>query len=205
MLYFDVSPHRQAETVPTVSVEIVFETHSTTVDNELGVATGWLDGELSERGKAQAVELGERRRDDGLAAVFSSDLGRAVQTVNTALGGCAIPLRVDPRLREINYGEWNGMPVSKLEAERPRRISEPFPRGESYRDVVTRMAAFLAELSQESDGSRVLVVGHSATRLALDHLLNHLPLEQLVSAPSGWQAGWPYVLPSDWRHQVGSS
>jgi 2,3-bisphosphoglycerate-dependent phosphoglycerate mutase len=49
-------------------VSVVFETHSITVDNERGVATGWLPGELSERGRDLSRELGRRRADDGLAA-----------------------------------------------------------------------------------------------------------------------------------------
>jgi broad specificity phosphatase PhoE len=61
-----------------LSVEIVFETHSVSVDNERGVATGWLPGALSETGKRLAKELGERRRGEALAAVFTSDLKRAV-------------------------------------------------------------------------------------------------------------------------------
>lgn len=52
-------------------IEIVFETHSTTEDNEAGRATGWLPGRLSARGREQAAELGRRRAADGLAAVFS--------------------------------------------------------------------------------------------------------------------------------------
>jgi len=63
-----------------VSVQLVFETHSTTLDNERGLATGWLPGELSDEGRLQAAELGRRRRDDGLTAAFTSDLRRAVQT-----------------------------------------------------------------------------------------------------------------------------
>lgn len=59
-----------------VAVEIVYETHAITEDNENGIATGWLPGRLSERGRAVAIGLGERRRDDGLAAVFTSDLDR---------------------------------------------------------------------------------------------------------------------------------
>jgi len=53
-----------------VSIEIVFETHSTTEDNEAGRATGWLPGRLSEQGRAQARELGRRRAQGGIAAVF---------------------------------------------------------------------------------------------------------------------------------------
>ena len=61
-----------------MAVDIVFEAHSMTTDNEAGVATGWLDGQLSEHGRVLATELGRRRRHDGMAAVFTSDLGRAV-------------------------------------------------------------------------------------------------------------------------------
>ena len=47
-----------------MSVEIVYETHATSEDNEAGIATGWLPGRLSTHGREQARELGERRRDD---------------------------------------------------------------------------------------------------------------------------------------------
>ncbi|WP_220182978.1 histidine phosphatase family protein [Sphaerisporangium album] len=57
-----------------MSVEIVFETHSWSEDNDRGIATGWRHGRLSERGRRLAVELGDRRREDGLTAVFTSDL-----------------------------------------------------------------------------------------------------------------------------------
>ena len=63
-----------------VAVSVAFETHSTTVDNERGRATGWLPGELSDQGRRQAAELGGRRArpGDGIEAVFCSDLARAV-------------------------------------------------------------------------------------------------------------------------------
>jgi broad specificity phosphatase PhoE len=182
-----------------VAVAVVFETHSLTTDNEAGLATGWLDGQLSERGKVLAAELGRRRRHDGLAAVFSSDLGRAVQTVQVAFGGSGIPVHLDARLRECDYGAWNGMPVSRLERERVRRVSQPFPGGESYLQVVGRVTGFLEELARDREGARVLVVGHTATRWALDHLLAGAALAELVVAPFGWQEGWPYTLPAGWQ------
>ncbi|HEX4526496.1 MAG TPA: phosphoglycerate mutase family protein, partial [Gaiellaceae bacterium] len=63
-----------------MTITVIFETHSTSVDNERGIATGWNQGELSETGRTQARELGDRRRDDGIAIVFTSDLRRAVET-----------------------------------------------------------------------------------------------------------------------------
>jgi len=62
-------------------IELVYETHSLTTDNEAGIATGWIPGLLSERGRAAAQALGERRRDDGIEVVFTSDLRRAVARV----------------------------------------------------------------------------------------------------------------------------
>jgi hypothetical protein len=126
---------------------------TTTVDNEHGIATGWNDGQLSERGRALAARLGERRRNHGVDAIFSSDLGRAVETVEVAFTGSDIPVHLDARLRECNYGEWNGMPVARLAAERRRRIREPFPGGESYLDVVDRVADFLADLARDWEGA----------------------------------------------------
>lgn len=179
-----------------MSIEIVFETHSTSVDNERGVATGWLQGRLSDTGKQQARALGERRRADNLAAVFTSDLGRAIETAEIAFGGSGIPIHKDWRLRECNYGALNGGAVSRLERERSRHIDEPFRGGESYRQVAQRVGEFLHDLFPTFEGARILIIGHAATRWALDHLLRGAALEDLVNAPFGWQEGWFYVLPS---------
>lgn len=179
-----------------MAVDVVFETHALTTDNAAGVATGWRDGELSAQGRVLAADLGRRRREDGVDAVFSSDLRRAVETVRIAFAGSAIPVHLEWRLRECDYGELNGMPVSRLEAERPSRVHEPFPGGESYEDVVRRVAGFLAELASTWNGRRVLLVGHTATRWALDHLLLGTSLEAAVAAPFAWREGWSYVLPA---------
>lgn len=182
-----------------MAVEIVYETHSTTTDNEAGIATGWLPGRLSEQGVKDARKLGDRRRDDGIAAVFVSDLARAVQTAAVAFEGSPIPIFQDPRLRECNYGELNGMPVSRLEAERVRHVDVPFAGGQSYRQVARQTEEFLGELTMNWEGHRVLVIAHSANRWALQHLLGGLPLEEVVEAPFAWQPGWEFTLPSEWR------
>jgi broad specificity phosphatase PhoE len=177
-----------------VSVSIIYETHSITVDNERGTATGWLPGELSTAGIEAAKELGARRDVSQLDAVFVSDLYRAVQTAKIAFGSSDIPLFMEPRLRECNYGEWNRMPVDRLQAERPARIRRPFPGGESYLQVVARTAEFLEELLHSWDGRTVLLVAHSANRWALQYVLDGTPLEDLVNADFNWQPGWEFTL-----------
>jgi broad specificity phosphatase PhoE len=130
-------------------IELVYETHAISTDNERGIATGWLQGELSERGRELARELGRRRRDDGLAAVFASDLRRAVETAELAFAGTEIPIRQDERLRECDYGDLNGGPAAEVAATKLSRIDTPFPNGESYVDVVERTRGFLADLIEE--------------------------------------------------------
>jgi broad specificity phosphatase PhoE len=119
-----------------VAIELVFETHSITEDNEWGRATGWLPGRLSPRGRELARELGLRRRDDGIAAVFSSDLRRAAETATLAFEDPAIPVLLDWRLRECDYGRRNGMPVAELHASRSDHLDRPYPGGESWRQAV---------------------------------------------------------------------
>jgi broad specificity phosphatase PhoE len=179
-----------------VTIEIIYETHSITTDNENGIATGWLPGRLSERGRQLARELGLRRRDDNIATVFVSDLRRAAETAEIAFTGSDVPIIQDARLRECNYGEMNGMPVAQLAAERSRHIDEPFPGGQSYRQVVDQTRDFLRDLAAHWDGARVLIIAHSANKWALDHLLNGIPLEDLVDAPFVWQEGWNFSLPT---------
>jgi 2,3-bisphosphoglycerate-dependent phosphoglycerate mutase len=185
---------RSTDTTQRMSVSVVFETHSTSVDNENGIATGWLQGALSATGREQAEELGERRRDDGLAIVFTSDLHRAVETAEIAFAGSAIPIERDRRLRECNYGSMNGRPRAELDDQRAWRLDEPWPDGESWRQAVARVAGFLEELRRLRDEQRVLIIGHVATRWALDHVVLGIPLEELVDAPFEWREGWEYEL-----------
>ena len=183
----------------------MFETHSVSVDNEQGRATGWLPGQLSQRGRELAKELGARRRDDGIAAVFTSDLARAVETAEIAFAGTPIPVYRDERLRECNYGALNGMPVAELEPRRPLHLDDPYPDGESWRQAVRRVEGFLDELAGTRDGERVLVIGHVATRWALDHYANGTALEELVRAPFEWRAGWVYRISACRRPRTSAS
>ncbi len=186
-----------------MSVRIRYETHSFTVDNEIGRATGWLPGELSASGQALAREIGPRGLADGAAAVFVSDLTRAVDTAELAFGDSGLPIVRDARLRECNYGAQNGMPVAQLAASRALHIDVPFPGGQSYRDVVNVTRDFLRDLVAGYDTHRVVVIAHSANKWALDHLLKGVPLEDLVDSSFGWQEGWHYTVPSDFPLRQG--
>ena len=86
------------------------------------------------------------------------------------------------------------MPRARLDTERRARLDTPFPGGESWREAVARVVGALDEIARERPGQRVLLIGHVATRRALDHTLLGMPLETLVEAPFEWREGWEDTL-----------
>jgi len=174
-------------------VDIVFEAHGTTFDNETHKSSGHFDVALSPLGEQQSKEMGERYKDDKFDAVFTSDLQRAVKSAEIGFGN-KFPIIQDARLRECDYGDFTQHPSDEVEAQKPQRIIEPFPNGESYTQTTERMKNFLSDLLRDYDGKKVIVIGHRATQYGLENIINNISLEQLVSMHFKWQAGWKYKL-----------
>jgi broad specificity phosphatase PhoE len=181
-----------------VVIALLFETHSTSLDNEAGLASGWYDIDLSTRGETQARELGERYRNRELEIVFCSDLRRSYRTAEIAFAQRTVPIVRDARLRECNYGSLTRRPASEIEARRADAIANRFPDGESYAEATARVATCLAAIARDYNGP-ALMIGHRATFHALEHLLGRVPLTQTIEAAWKWQPGWVYELPRDFR------
>lgn len=134
---------------------LFYSPHMTSVDNEAGRASGHADVPLSALGRKLAQELGQHYATETINAVFCSDLQRASTTAEIAFSARALLLVPDARLREYDYGDLTQYPTAQVEEEFPRRITEPFPHGESLLMVVERMGAFLRDVLQEYDGKTI--------------------------------------------------
>jgi broad specificity phosphatase PhoE len=180
-----------------MSLSLTYFPHGTTTDNEQEISSGWSDAELSEKGIQQSIELKDKIGGKKFDVIFCSDLKRAVDSAKLAFGGMA-PIIQDPRLRECNYGDYNGKPSSIVEPMQEKMITERFPNGESYEDVKRRMADFLEFLKQYYDGKLVAVIAHKAPQLALDVLLRGKTWEQAFvedwRKTKAWQPGWEYEV-----------
>ncbi len=178
-----------------MSVEIIFEAHGTTFDNEAKLSSGHNDIELSPLGVEQSKEMGERYHDGHFDAIFCSDLQRAYKSAEIAFGN-KFKIVQDIRLRECNYGDFTQSPSEIVDKEKPTRISKPFPHGESYEETTQRIKEFLEDLLKNYDEKKVMIIGHRATQYGLDNLINRISLEQLTSSHFIWQPGWNYLLKS---------
>jgi len=174
-------------------MKIYFAAHATTIDNENKIASGWKDVELSELGVQQSKELGERFKDIKIDLICCSDLKRAVDTVKIAFGD-KIPVIIDKRLRELNYGDFNGKPSEVVGHMKKERIKEPFPNGESYEQAMVRVHEFYKELKEKHPEKTVLVVGHRATQYGLDTLISGKTIKECLNVPFKWQPYWEYNL-----------
>ncbi|PIV47352.1 histidine phosphatase family protein [bacterium (Candidatus Gribaldobacteria) CG02_land_8_20_14_3_00_41_15] len=179
-----------------MSMKITYFVHGTTIDNEIGLATGWAGGELSELGIKQAKELGDLVADQHFDIVFCSDLKRAVDSAQLGFGD-KYKIIPDARLRECNYGDFNQKP-EEFKNDMTQFIEQPFPNGESYRDVEKRMADFLNFLKENYTNQHIAIVAHQAPQLALDVLLKGRTWPQAIAEDwrnkKAWQTGWEYEL-----------
>jgi broad specificity phosphatase PhoE len=140
------------------------------------------DVHLSERGKAQSALLGERLRGMDLSAVYCSSAERAVETARIAFGGeRRIELRDD--LREISFGNWEGMLVSEVRERFPGVLERWFQApseaeiagAERYVDFYRRAVGAVDGIIESSERD-ILVVSHGGIICAwLTHVLGMDP------------------------------
>ena len=177
-------------------IQIKYFVHGTTTDNLDKKATGWLGGNLSEKGISQAHALKEIIKEEYFDIVFCSDLKRAIESSKINFEGRDIQIVQDARLRECNYGDYNGK--DRKFADYFSHIEERFPNGENMYDVQNRIGDFIKFLKKNHDNKKVAIVAHKASQLALEVLLNGKSWMQALETDwrktGAWQPGWNYTI-----------
>lgn len=143
---------------------LYFVRHGETVWNVENRICGATDVELTERGHQQAVETGQKIVAEGIRAdrILYSPLIRAVQTANHIAEITGIPAQMEPRLKEQNFGKWEGTP---REGEAFKKAKADFCNhydgGESMLQLAQRVYNFLDELRAESKSKTYILVAHN--------------------------------------------
>lgn len=133
-------------------------------------ATG---GSLTQLGRKQARDLGERLRSEKVAAVMCSELSRAVQTAEIAAAVLGLPVRVRERLHEFPAGDYLGRPYdhgffdAMVRSWLAGDLDAGVPGGETGRQTADRVLSVLDDVADEFRGETALVVSHGGVILAL--------------------------------------
>ena len=166
--------------------DLVLVRHGETVWHAENRYAGVTDVALTPRGEEQAVRLASWARTAGLVAVWSSPLSRARRTAQVCAVAADLPLDVDARLRELDFGEGEGLTSTEMTARFPDAraafltdpVVHPLPGGEDPVAAAQRFTECVQEIAEKHHDGRVLVVAHSsAIRLALCHLIG-VPLAE---------------------------
>lgn len=177
-----------------METKIIYFVHGTTYDNAEGKCSGWKQVELNELGKEQSKQLGKTTKDLKFDAIFTSDLIRAIDSAN--LSWPEKEKIQDKRLRECNYGEYDG--ESKKMVVYEEHINQPFPNGESLKDVENRIANFIEYIKSEYSGKTIAIVAHRAPQLAFEVLTKNITWEEALKndwrKTKSWQPGWEYII-----------
>lgn len=177
-----------------METNVIYFVHGTTVDNTAGKCSGWKQTELTDIGKERAIKLGEIRNDTHFDVIFTSDLIRAIDSANLAFPN--VKKIQDKRLRECNYGDLDGKDKSLVIYE--DHINEPFPNGESLKDVENRIKKFIEFLQENYNGKTIGIVAHGASQLAFEVLTKNMSWEEAIRndwrQTKSWQPGWEYKI-----------
>jgi broad specificity phosphatase PhoE len=152
------------------------------------------DVPLSESGRSQAEALGKYLAglpaEERPTAVLSSPFTRALTTAQLAADGLGLPVRTDERLRERDFGAFDGMTGAGIREQYPdeagrRDVLGKFyyrpPGGESWADVALRIRSLLATEALRHDGERLLVVAHQAVIMVFRYVLEELTEQELLA------------------------
>jgi probable phosphoglycerate mutase len=147
---------------------IILIRHGETDWNTQTRIQGHIDIALNRRGRWQAQRLGAALADEGLAAVYSSDLQRARETAQAVADASGLSVQVSPTLRERAFGSFEGHTFAEIEAQWPehamrwRRRDPSFgpPGGETLLAFFERSLQAVHDLAAAHHGQAVAMVAH---------------------------------------------
>jgi broad specificity phosphatase PhoE len=166
-------------------VDLVIVRHGERAGTRERRYAGSTDVELTPRGYEQAERLAEWASEASLTAIYSSTLVRARETAAAAARANGLDVRMEPRLRELDFGEGEGLTEGEMAERFPEALqafyadpaAHPLPGGEDPHAAVERGLAAVRDIAAAHPDGRVLVVMHTT--------LMRLMLCRFLGAPLG--------------------
>jgi len=165
--------------------QLIIVRHGETQWNIANIRQGHLDSELTDIGIAQAKALAQRLLRERFSALYSSDLGRAVQTAQIIADATGHEIITDARLRERHLGIFQGLTSDEMKEKYPeeyklhRTLGPDYviPGGESVRQQVARNITYLNEIGAKHAGEAIVVITHGGVLSGLFRHTFSIPFE----------------------------
>ena len=165
--------------------------HGRTDWNDQHKLQGQTDIPLNAEGRRMAEKAREEYREIPLDVCYCSPLVRARETAEIFLQGREIPLRTDDRLREMSFGDYEGLansfsipdcPINVL-FQAPELYTRSVGGAETFEELFARTGEFLREVINPlmQQGKKVLIIGHGAMNSSIICQIRHLPVSQFWS------------------------
>ena len=165
--------------------------HGETEWNALKKMQGWQNSNLTEKGIANATRLGERLKDVDFSHIYSSPLGRAMDTANHIRGTRDMEIETHNGLKELGFGLWEGVEnqiVMELYKEehynfwnKPEKYKAN--EAESFDELFERVDEALKDIIENSTGDNILIVSHAITIKAIYAIIKKYKLEDFWTSP----------------------
>lgn len=154
--------------------------HGEAENNVKNVVSSWPEKakyHLTPKGRAAVLKLAKKLSRTKIDIIFASDLLRTKETANLLKEELEVPVIFDERLREINVGEFNGLPIKEYQqffGTKMEKFTKAPKDGETLTELRTRMFSFIKEMEKKYSGKTIAIVSHED------------PLWLLTSAMQGW-------------------
>ncbi len=149
--------------------------HGQTNWNILGRTQGHGNSDLTKKGLEQAKELADAIVDYPIDYIYSSDLGRAVQTAQIIANKLNLDVKKTSTLREMGFGIWEGLLIEEIKRDhldtyntwrnKPHLVN--IEGGENLHIIKERTDKFIKELNKKYDNKHIVLVSHSVTVRAM--------------------------------------
>lgn len=150
------------------SSELIVIRHGETEWNKIGKQQGQQNSPLTEEGRRQAAVAGAVLKNEGAELIYSSDLGRALESAEIIQEQTGLPIKTHKDLRERHLGILQELTIKEFAQKFPReyekfRGNDPLyviPGGESAQERYDRGIRAFNEIEQQNRGKKIIVVTH---------------------------------------------
>ena len=163
-------------------MEILLTRHGQTAWNLQRKSQGKADIELNEKGISQAEEIRDFLKNEKIDLILCSPLKRARQTADIINQGRNIPVVIDSRIAERDFGEFEGKLETEFDYEAfwSYKQNLRYERAENIKDFFERVYEFLDSIKHKYEGKRILIVAHGGINIPVKCYFEGVPNEDTL-------------------------